>query len=95
MELKNLARDPDFANVCEAFAAEVRQRWDSERIRNDVIATQRQRRAVHAAMEKGLLTSWDHQPSRDAAHEYVRNHMDWTIAAARTRFPPLPPKKAT
>ena len=28
-------------------------------------------------------------PPRDASQEYVRNHMDWTVQAARTQFPPL------
>jgi len=53
------------------------------------MASQRRRRVVHAAMEVGSLTSWDYQPRRDAAQEYVRNHMDWTVAAERSRFPPL------
>ncbi|NDA08615.1 MAG: choline-sulfatase, partial [Alphaproteobacteria bacterium] len=53
------------------------------------IATQHQRRAVHKAMQEGKLTSWDYQPRRDAANEYVRNHMDWTVAAEKTRFPPF------
>ena len=77
-------------SIAEAFAAEVTERWDSEEIRQNVILTQKQRRAVHAAMEQGPLTSWDYNPPRDAAQEYVRNHMDWTEAAAKTRFPPLP-----
>ena len=33
-------------------------------------------------------TDWDHNPDRDAAQEYVRNHIDWTVAAEQTRFPP-------
>ncbi len=88
-ERVNLADDPAHADTARAFAEEVRRRWDSAKIRADVIATQKQRRAVHAAMEAGALTSWDYQPRRDASQEYVRNHMDWTEAAARTRFPPL------
>ena len=88
-EKVNLAGDPDHAAISEEFAAEVRNRWDSEEIRKNVILTQKQRRAVHAAMEQGLLTPWDYNPPRDASQEYVRNHMDWTVAAAKTRFPPL------
>ncbi len=88
-ELVNLADDPGHAQIADAFATEVAQRWDSDRIRENVIATQRQRRAVHAAMEAGQLTSWDYQPKRDASQEFVRNHMDWTEAAEKTRFPPL------
>ena len=87
-ELRNLANDPACREIADGFAAEVRRRWDGDTVRRDVIATQRQRRAVHAAMQDGTLTSWDYQPRRDAANEYVRNHMDWTVTAARSRFPP-------
>ncbi|MBY8976128.1 choline-sulfatase [Rhodobacteraceae bacterium NNCM2] len=88
-ERTNLAPDPAHAERADAFAAEVAERWDSEAIRKNVIATQKQRRAVHAAMEAGLLTSWDYNPPRDASKEFVRNHMDWTEAAVKTRWPPL------
>ena len=88
-ERVNLADDQRYAKQAEQFAREVRQRWDSEKIRRDVIRTQKQRRAVHAAMEAGPMTSWDYDPPSDAANRYVRNHMDWTEAAAKTRFPPL------
>jgi choline-sulfatase len=87
-ELHNLASDPAHDNIVHAFAEEVSRRWESETIRQDVIATQKQRRAVYEAMQDGTLTSWDFQPKRDAANEYVRNHMDWTVAAAKARFPP-------
>jgi len=85
----NLAEDPAFATEAATFAEEVARRWNSDIIRENVIATQRQRRAVHQAMQEGRLTSWDYQPHRDAANEYVRNHMDWTVAAEKTRFPPF------
>lgn len=88
-ELRNLASDPDLADVAAAFAAEVADRWDSGAIRADVLASQRMRRAVHAGMAVGRRVDWDYQPRRDASEEYVRNHMDWTAAAATTRFPPL------
>ena len=88
-ERVNLADDRANDVIAAGFAKEVSKRWDSAAIRRDVINTQKQRRAVHAAMERGALTSWDYNPPRDAAQEYVRNHMDWTVAAAKTRFPPL------
>jgi len=87
-ELHNLVAEPVHGAVAEAFAAEVLDRWDSKAIRTDVIAKQRQRRAVFDAMQAGTRTDWDYNPPRDAAQEYVRNHMDWTVAAAKTRFPP-------
>ena len=91
-ELKNLANDPLHAETAAAFAKEVAERWDSDAIRDNVIRTQHQRRAIHKAMEAGLMTSWDYQPKRDATNEYVRNHMDWTVQAEKTRFPPFSKK---
>jgi choline-sulfatase len=91
-ELNNLANDPAYAETAAGFAKEVSERWDSQAIRDNVIRTQHQRRAVHKAMEAGLMTSWDYQPKRDASNEYVRNHMDWTVAAEKTRFPPFAKK---
>jgi len=88
-ERRNLANDPDYADDMVSFASEVAARWDSDAIKENVIRTQIRRRAIHKAMEEGKITSWDYQPQRDASHEYVRNHMDWTVAAERTRFPPF------
>lgn len=87
-ELDNLATDPNHHVTAQAFKHEAESRWDSTALREQVIATQRQRRAVYAAMQAGILPHWDYTPPQDASREYVRNHMDWTEAAARTRFPP-------
>ena len=87
MERDNLAALPNHAPIAAAFAAEVASRWDSEQIRQDVLATQRQRRAVQRAMETGALTSWDYQPVRDASQEFVRNHIEWAELAEVARFP--------
>lgn len=89
METRNLIDDPDYAAQARAFADEVAERWDSEKLRSDVIATQKQRRAIHAAMEAGAAEPWEYNPPRDASREYVRNNMDWTVAAERFRFPKL------
>ena len=89
LEKLNVATDPDYAGQAAAFAAEVQRRWDSEKLRADVIATQKSRRALHAAMGAGAGEGWDYNPPRDASGEYVRNHMDWTVAATRYRYPPL------
>lgn len=88
-EKNNLAKDSSFHELGKKFDAEVKARWNSEKLRVDIIATQKQRRAVYAAMQSGALTHWDYNPPRDASNEYVRNHMDWTEAAESTRFPPL------
>ncbi|MGC6517487.1 MAG: choline-sulfatase [Candidatus Puniceispirillaceae bacterium] len=88
-ELQNLAASPEHKDIADAFAEEVLQRWDSAKIKADVIAKQKQRTAVFEAMQHGRRTDWDYNPPRDASNEYVRNHMDWTVAAELTRFPPL------
>lgn len=88
-ERVNVASDPTYAAEAKAFATEVHARWDSRQLREDIISTQKSRRALHAAMESGAGESWDYNPPSDASQQYVRNHMDWTVAAARYRFPPL------
>ena len=73
--------------LAAAFAAETSERWDSTAIREQVLASQRTRRVLHAAMQAGARHSWDFNPVRDAANEYVRNHIDWAEAGPRSRFP--------
>jgi choline-sulfatase len=87
-ELANLAGDPAHAEIAAAFAAEVAGRWDSQTIRADVIATQKRRRAVHAAMQAGTHTAWDYRPKRDAAQEFVRNTTPYADALNRMQYPP-------
>jgi len=67
----------------EEDAAEVIQRWDSAAIREQVVASQRARRVVHAAAGEG----WDYSPLRDPANEYIRDHMDWAEAGPKLRYP--------
>ncbi|MGX9356955.1 choline-sulfatase [Roseobacteraceae bacterium S113] len=87
-EVNNLARDPAHADTLAHFQALVAERYDCAALRADVIATQYARRAVHTGMENGSMMNWDFTPPRDASQEYVRNHMDWAVAATRYRFPP-------
>ena len=91
MERSNLATDPAHAGLAAGFAAEAAARWDSDRIRADVIASQKRRRAVHAAMEQGRWTSWDYNPPRDAAQEWVRNTVSWDDVLHRMQYPPPKP----
>ncbi len=88
-EQDNLADDPDHADLAAEFAAEVSQRWDSDAIREQVLASQQARRLVHAAMGDDSRISWDYSPAQDATNQYVRDHMDWAEAGARSRFPEL------
>ena len=88
-ELNNLAENSEHEQLMATFLAEVSARWDSEQIRRNVIRSQKERRAVHTAMALGAITSWDYNPPRDASQEYVRNHIAWTEAATKSRFPPF------
>ena len=88
-ERVNVCNDPAYTHEANAFATEVAERWNSEELRRNVIATQKSRRALHAAMEADPTEHWDYNPPSDASQQYVRNHMDWTVAAAHYRFPPL------
>ncbi|MEL7397778.1 MAG: choline-sulfatase, partial [Pseudomonadota bacterium] len=88
LELRNVVGDLTYHNAAQAFAAEVAERWDGEALRHAVIATQKSRRALHAAMGAGSGEHWDYNPPSDASQQYVRNHMDWTVAAAKYRYPP-------
>ena len=87
LEINNLADNPEYSDVAADFAKIVDDRWDKEAIRNDVFAYQDARLLVHEAMQRGARTSWEYQPMVDAANQYVRNHLDWTVQAARSRFP--------
>lgn len=89
LEMRNCANDPELADLANRFAQEVAERWDSETLRRQIILTQKSRRKLHAAMEAGAGAHWDYNPPSDASQQYVRNHMDWTKAAERYRFPPL------
>jgi choline-sulfatase len=87
LERENLAATAAHAELAKDFAAEVAARWDSDEIRARVLASQAERRVLHAAMSKGPLVSWDHRPTNDVANAYVRNHQDWAEAGPRMRFP--------
>jgi choline-sulfatase len=88
LERNNLVANPDYADLAQRFADEIKSKWDMPTIRADVVAKQKQRQAVYDAMQQGVRADWDYNPPRNASEEYVRNHMDWTEKAAKTRFPP-------
>jgi choline-sulfatase len=91
-ERNNLAADPAFGAVVAEFKAFISEKWTEDPLYEAILASQKRRGPVHRAMEIGKLVSWDYQPPRDAAQEFVRNHMDWTVAAEMTRFPPFKAK---
>jgi len=85
-ELENLTQH----EVLEDFRREAAAYWDSDTMRATVIADQKRRRAVHAALRIGRYQGWDFNPARDASEEYTRSHMDLTRFDITSRFPRPP-----
>jgi choline-sulfatase len=73
-ELRNLALEPAYRVAVDALVKEAEGRWDFQRIRADVIASQRQRRAIHTALTTGRVAPWDYAPKSEAAASYYRNY---------------------
>ncbi|MBV8793354.1 MAG: choline-sulfatase [Hyphomicrobiales bacterium] len=88
-ERLNLADDPLRAPLVGDFRAEVGKRWDLAELDTRVRLSQRRRRFVDAALNKGKIHAWDFQPFRKASKEYIRNTMDLDDLEAMARFPPV------
>jgi choline-sulfatase len=73
-ELRNLAQESGARKLVEALTAEAEARWDLDRLRTEVIASQRRRRLVHQALVTGRVAAWDFAPKVDAAAAYYRNY---------------------
>jgi choline-sulfatase len=86
-ERQNLAGRQETAETESDFATEIERRWDLDRLNVDVLADQRTRRFLHAALMRGQVTSWDHQPVRDASRRFMRNYLDLHEVERKARFP--------
>ena len=86
-ELQNLAGLPEHATLLASLLAECGQRWDMPALHAQVLASQRRRRFVDAALAQGKRSSWDHQPLVDASQQYMRNHIDLDDLERRARYP--------
>jgi choline-sulfatase len=71
-ELENLADRPQHAPLVEAFRAEVGRRWDLPELERQVLASQRRRRIVAAALGRGAPTPVGFPPPPDASVQWVR-----------------------
>jgi choline-sulfatase len=87
-ELDNLADNPSCAEVIADFRAEVGKRWDMAELDARIRDSQRRRRLVDAALNRGKIQAWDFQPFQKASRQYVRNSMDLDELEAMARFPP-------
>jgi choline-sulfatase len=86
-ELNNLATDLNHSELLSAFKKEALERWDSNAMTQDVLISQRRRRLIVKAMNKGKKITWDHQPIFDSSEMYMRNHIDLDDLESRSRFP--------
>ncbi|HEX6121159.1 MAG TPA: choline-sulfatase, partial [Dongiaceae bacterium] len=73
-ETRNLAREDGYRREVEEWLRRVVRRWDLDRMRADVIASQKRRRTIHGALTTGRIAPWDYAPKVDAASLYYRNH---------------------
>lgn len=90
-ERRNLANDPAHESALASFRAETARRWSLPELHQQVLASQRRRHLVYAALRQGHYTPWDFQPRRDAARLYVRNDQELNDTEAMARFPPPGP----
>lgn len=86
-ELQDLMDSPAHANLVRDLLGEARARWDIPAITRQVLASQRRRRLVADALNRGTRRSWDHQPLVDASQQYMRNHIDLDDLERRARYP--------
>ncbi|MEM9196982.1 MAG: choline-sulfatase [Pseudomonadota bacterium] len=86
-EARDLARDPDHAELAERLVDAVAQRWDLQRIDRDVRESQARRLAVYPALRAGAHYPWDWQPLKRASERFMRNHLDLNRLEDDRRFP--------
>ena len=94
--LFDLAADPLEVNDLAAvdgdevarLKSEIAATWDADDLRRQVLASQRRRRLVHAALVTGKVAPWDFEPRQDAASAYYRNYgVDLPDPDAALRLP--------
>jgi choline-sulfatase len=88
-ERVNLAAGASCATVVAEFRAEVARRWTLSELHQNVLASQRRRHLVYAALRSGRYTPWDFQPVRDASRLYIRNDQQLNDQEDLARFPRL------
>jgi choline-sulfatase len=72
-KFETLPDTTDPVKMLAYFTEEVHARWDLEKIRKDVLTSQRRRRLVYSALIEGKTQNWDWEPRVDPSTQYVRN----------------------
>jgi choline-sulfatase len=83
-ELRDLAPTADGARRCAELRAQARG-WDPVALRARVLASQRERRQVVAALARGRAAAWDYVPPPDAGR-YVATRTDLYELQRRARL---------
>ncbi|MCX7011557.1 MAG: choline-sulfatase [Candidatus Sumerlaeota bacterium] len=71
-EQRNRIGDPEVARIEEAMREELLAGYDGEALRERIVADQRRRRGLHAALMMGKATPWDFTPTFPGHEKYVR-----------------------
>jgi choline-sulfatase len=87
LELENLATESGHASTVAMLKAEVDERFDVVRMHAEVLEDQARRRLIDKANRVGAFTPWDYSPVRNAANEYMRNHLDLNDVERLGRWP--------
>jgi choline-sulfatase len=85
-ELRNLARSAEHKPIRRSLHERLASRLDLGQIEAQVLASQRERHLVAAALARGEVTAWDFQPHVDASMQYVRSRSDLYELQRRARL---------
>ena len=91
-ELRNLCLDPAHEALAQRFVDDIERRFEPDRIKREVLASQRRRLFLHTTLVKGTHTPWDFEVRKDASKQYVRSvgSTSTTATKAKARFPFVP-----
>ncbi len=86
-ELNNLAGNDAYRETVVSFIQQITNRWNLNEIRERVIASQQSRLMIQEIMSKSRTNSWDFQPFRNAADDYIRSHKELDDMGEKRRYP--------
>jgi len=71
-ERQNLATDPAYADVVDAFRLQIDRQWDNKTLTEDILLSQRRRQLLLRAMKQGNTPSWDFENTDPASIPWYR-----------------------
>ena len=86
-ERTNLANSPEFADLKQSFRSEVTERWNVDKLHEEVVSSQQRRRFIFETLAQGQRTHWDYQPFKDASERFMRGHLDLDRLELSARYP--------